>query len=132
MERSLSDILADLAGVHDQLIALPSDDFGGRADLLVRQDQLRSEIAAARNDLQSAIDADTDIDQLRARVRQLERLVESHVSSRPEPGGGASGDGANSLVHMHEAVNDATGFEAAKGELSRLRARLEEFDTGNP
>ena len=76
MIRSLTDILSDLGEVQDQMIALPADDFASRVDLLVRQDHLRSEMGEARRELADALEADIDVGQLRARVVQLERVVE--------------------------------------------------------
>jgi hypothetical protein len=110
------------------MIALPADDFASRVDLLVRQDHLRSEMGEARRELADALEAGIDVDQLRARVAQLERVVEQQVRSRPNPGGGASGDGSNPLVQMNRAVDEATGFAKTKNELSRLRVQLEDID----
>ena len=41
MEPTLDQVREELAGIHDQLLALPRDDFDSRSKLMVRRDELR-------------------------------------------------------------------------------------------
>ena len=41
MEQTLDQIRQELADIHDELLALPKDDFGRRSDLKDRQHELR-------------------------------------------------------------------------------------------
>jgi len=41
MEPTLDEVREELAAIHDQLLALPVDDFGGRSALKERQQELR-------------------------------------------------------------------------------------------
>lgn len=128
MARSIDDVLRELAVVQDELLAVPPDDFGRRAELLTRQDALRSEAAAAR----TAVPDDLSADQLERQIEHLEAEILRHLDTRPAASAGAQtgmGGGIDPyfLQEMNQKAAAAFGLEVKQAELQRLKARLGEL-----
>lgn len=129
-ERSLEEVLADLAKVQEELLAVPADDFATRAELSNRQDALRSEARAAR----SALPDDLTVEQLEEQIAHLEDQILHHLDTRPSasaggPSGGYGGGGIDpdKLHEMHRKMADSFGLDDKRHELSRLKVRLAEL-----
>jgi len=126
--RSLDEVLADLAGVQDEILATKDDDRAARAELSNRQDALRSEAAEAR----SAIPSDVSVGDLEHQIELLEQEILGHLDTRPSASAGAGtgrggGIDPDFLHEMHRKMAKSFGLEEKKERLRRLRNRLAEL-----
>jgi hypothetical protein len=130
MPRRLDQVLADLAEMQDQLIALPDDAFGEKAELQTRQDALRAEAEDIRDTR-----ADHDLDYLRRRMEHLKSKLKRYLDTRPAasvggPSGGPGGGGIDPDKY-HEMVGKMdryVGYKEMTAELERLQAVLDELE----
>jgi len=128
--RSLEEVLAELAAVQDELLAVADDDFAAKAELSNRQDALRSEAREAR----SAIPRDVPVEELEVEIEPLEAQIVGHLESRLSASSGAGGGGRGGtgidpyLMHqMHEKMAKSFGLDEKKEQLRRLKNRLAEL-----
>lgn len=135
MPRDLDKVLADLAEVQDQLIALPDEAFGEKAKLQSKQDELRAEAREARHSIGDHL----DIQALRDLVQHLERELQRYLDARPAAsvgqGGGGPGGGGIDPEQYHEMVgrmDKYVGYDKMRAELQELRVKLSEAESAAP
>ncbi len=130
MTNQLSELLAELSVVQDELIATAEDDFERRMELHRRQDELR---AKARELGTTAAVGGVDATEIRRQIARLEAERERHISNRlPYTAAAQTGMGGGidpRHVHqMHRQMDDAFGLVELDEELARLRHRLTELE----
>lgn len=120
------DVRTELASVAARLQDLPEDAREERARLRERQQALRQ---------QAGEDAVTDpaaatLEELRHREADLERRIERAVDQRV-PAASIGGGDMGGAVHPYEAqelnrqIDDSSGLEQLRNELSRVRRAIE-------
>ena len=127
-DRTLDQILTELAEVQDRLIEADAYDFATRAELSNQQDALRLEAREAR----AGIPDDLSVEQLEREIERLEQDLIRYVSSRPSAsaghsGGGPQGGGGIDPQYLHEMqrkMDAAYGFDEMKERLRVLKVRL--------
>ena len=128
--RSLDEVLADLASVQDELLAVADDDFAAKAAMSNRQDALRSEAAEARSEIPSDVSVDELVEQIELLEAEILRHLDTRLSASSGAGGGGQGGGGIDpyLLHrLHAQMGESFGLEEKKEKLRRLRNRLAEL-----
>lgn len=121
---ALDEIRRELTLLAERLDQLPSDAFGERLEIRMRQDELRESVRrhALAGDLMSA-------DQLERRITELRHRIEAHYGNRlssssgPQTGLGGGLD-PKYLHQMNRAMDEAGDIEGLKTELRKLEDRL--------
>jgi hypothetical protein len=126
--RSLDDITRDLAQVTDELLALPADDFGGRYELLTRQDQLRREADRFQADFDEQRPA-AEISSELAEVRKRRDAAIAHntvrvMASGPGGTGGAAAAVSASMVRLSMQAKASSPIDALNARVAHLDAVL--------
>jgi hypothetical protein len=116
MEPTLDEVREELAGIHDQLLALPRDDFAGRAELAVRRDELRR-LSHELADGHQVSDPET----LKAAFIRLQhvrdKLIEQHVS------GDVGMDGAF-MTAINQAIDAGTGLDEVEARIQEVLRQI--------
>lgn len=124
----LDDLTRELASIQDQLLALPADAYAERYSLEKRRDQLRSDAATFRDDLDGdRPDADL-LRELKALRGQLSALEGQRIDLVVQSGGGsASGTGSDGLggFALNQAVDQAQGLDKVRARISHVVQQLE-------
>ncbi len=118
MEPTLDEVRQELAAIHDELLALPTDDYARRSALKERQNALRQkshEMAAGQPMHDGA--------SLRAAFERLEKVRDRLLEERLSVAGEGAGDAGIDNVFIG-AVNRA--IESGLG-LDEVEARLAEI-----
>lgn len=121
----LDEIRAELAGIQEQLLALPDDAFGERSRLVERQHELRAEAEGLRDELPETRAALVDeLERLRARYDEImrQRLNVAAAGAGDEAQGGVA-----SAQEVAFRMDEATGRRDLERRIVRLRARLAEL-----
>ena len=126
----ITELLAELADLHDRLIALPADAFAERHELRSRQDALRERAA----EFQQHRDAGRSRTELELELSALDGQLEAIRSQRIDPvkqaGGGPHGGEMGNLgaVALNQRMREAQGVPGIQSRMAQIRARLEELD----
>jgi len=116
MEPTLDQVREELAGIHDQLLALPRDDFDNRSKLMVRRDELRK-LSFDLADGETVSDPET----LKAAFTRLQHvrdtLIEQHVS------GDVGMDGVF-MTAINQAIDAGTGLDEVEARIQELLRQL--------
>ena len=121
MEQTLDQVRAELAAIHDELLALPRDDFSRRAELQERRNELRQksrELAEGLplHDRAALLAAFNRLQELR------DRLVEAHL-----PGGdavGVAGLDNGVLSAVNQAISSGVGIDEIELRLAEIVEQL--------
>lgn len=121
MEQTLDQVRAELAAIHDELLALPRDDFSRRAELQERRNELRQksrELAEGLtlHDRAALLAAFNRLQELR------DRLVEAHLT-----GGDAIGDAGIDNVFLsavNQAISSGVGIDEIESRLAEIVEQL--------
>lgn len=123
---SLDEILLELAEVTDRLLTLPEDALEERVGLRQRRTALRDAAGRARRHALR----DADPDQLRARLRHLERrlleLGDQRLSTAHAGGDAGGGHGGPfEVLDLNRRIAAAQGRDEVLAEIRRVRAALD-------
>ena len=116
----LDRISSELADILDRLNALPADAFQERYELQTRQDQLRDEAAAFRNQL----DVERSTNELEAEVASLrkrrDKLIQARIGIVTSKGGSNQGPSSGAMVTLAAKAKDAAQLDPIHARISRL------------
>lgn len=124
MEPTLDEVRLELAGIHDQLLTLPADDFVARVDLRERQNELRA--------LSANLVAEREVHDaaaLKAAYVRLQEVRDTLVGSRvrtPLVGRAAAMDGFT--VAMNQAIDAGVTRGEIEALLKEILERLQSSD----
>lgn len=122
MEPTLDQVREELAGIHDQLLALPRDDFAARADLRIRQEELR-QLSHKLAEGQQLHDAET----LQAAFTRLQhvrdRMLEQHLSPDSTSIGDAGID-ATVTAAINKAMDEGSGLDEVEARIQEILKQL--------
>ena len=127
----ITQLLAELADVHDRLIALPSDAFAERHELRTRQDELREEAAGFqqhRDEGRSRSELEAELAALRG---QLEGIRRQRIDPVRQAGGGPGGGGEMGnlgALAINQSIEQAQGGPGIQARIAQIEARLAELD----
>ncbi len=122
MEPTLDQVRQELADIHDQLLALPTDDFQTRTDLKERQNELR-QLSAKLVEGQALHDASV----LKAAYQRLQetrdRLLDRHMQFVSTEAGdaGVTGDITTSI---NRAIDEGIGIDEIDARLKEIIEQL--------
>jgi hypothetical protein len=122
MEPTLEQVRTELAEIHEELIALPPEDFGHRADLRTRQNELRQlsgeliqgEPLHNRKALEAAYTRLQDV---------RDRLLEHHLSHSSTSVGDAGIDSAF-VNAVNKAMDSGLGLDDVEARIGEILAQL--------
>lgn len=123
MEPTLDQVRKELADIHDELLALPIDDYSRRSELKERQNELRqmSHKLLQGRPLHAA-------EVLRAEFKRLQevrdRLLEKRISSGATTSIGDAGIESDFTALVNKAIDAGIGIDEIE---SRLREILEQM-----
>lgn len=122
MEPNLDQVRHELADIHEELLALPADDFDRRAQLQGRQNELRQLSAQLVEGLPLH-----DAEILKAAYERLHQLRDRMIEERL----GASSTGGDSVwggvtVALNQAIDEGMGTDEIE---ARLKEILEQLDS---
>lgn len=122
MEPNLDQVRHELADIHEELLALPADDFDRRAQLQSRQNELRQLSAQLVEGLPLH-----DAEILKAAYERLHQLRDRMIEERL----GASSTGGDSVwggvtVALNQAIDEGMGTDEIE---ARLKEILEQLDS---
>lgn len=118
MEPNLDQVRQELADIHDELLAIPQDDFGRRAELKDRQNELR-QMSAKLVEGQPLHDAES----LRAAYERLHKvrdhLLEKHMQFVSTEVGDAGIDGEITTT-INNAMDAGMGLDEIEERLMEI------------
>jgi len=128
---SFTQALRELNDVQRELAETDPTDFTTRQDLKDRETALRETIRGFSQEWTDHF----SIDQLRRRIKEVERQIEDHYGNRLSyTSGGQSGFGGGldpKYLHaMHRAMDKSGDLEGTKAELRRLKDQLARLEDG--
>lgn len=122
LPNSLDEIRAELAAIHDELLALPPSDYSRRVELADRRNQLR----ARSRELAEALDSPAR-ETLIAEFERLSRLRDWILDQRLSPASESIGDaGISSLVSeaINTAIEKGLGLDEVESQIRTVLDRL--------
>lgn len=122
MEQTLDEVREELAAIHEELLALPVDDFGRRSDLKERQNELRQKSHALAEGLPLH-----DRESLKAAFVRLQivrdRLLEEKLAVSGEGAGDAGID--NVFINaVNKAIASGLGIDEVERRLQEIVRQL--------
>lgn len=122
MEPSLDEVRSELADIHDQLLALPPDDFAGRSALKERQNELR-QLSHALLEGQPLHDQET----LRAAFERLtevrDRLLDLHLAHTSASAGDAGIEDTFTMA-VNKAIDSGLGIDEVEARLDEILTQM--------
>lgn len=124
MEPTLDQVREELAGIHDELLQIPADDFDRRAELKSRQNELR-QLSASLVEGLPLHDAAT----LRSAYERLHQVRDHLIEERL----GASSSGGDSVwggisVALNKAIDEGVGTAEIEERLKEILDQLKSSD----
>lgn len=122
MEPSLDDIRTELASIHDQLLALPANDFGSRSALKERQYELR-QLSHKLIDGKPLHDGEA----LRAAYLRMsdlrDRLLDLHLSHSSQSAGDTGIDDSFTTA-VNKAIDSGLGIDEVEARLAEILRQI--------
>ncbi|REK17495.1 MAG: hypothetical protein DWQ40_09255 [Actinobacteria bacterium] len=122
MELTLDQVREELATIHDQLLALPVDDYAARADLKERQQELRQLSAKLAEGLPLH-----DRDALLAAFNRLHEVRDRMIAERLSVSGEGAGDAGIDNVFIsaiNKAIDSGLGLEDVEKRMEQILRQL--------
>jgi len=131
-DKSLDDLLEELAQVQERLLELPSDAFAERFGLQKRQDALREQTARFARDWdldRSSEDLLAELVSLQARLKSIDGLRINSAAQQFSSDGsiGPIGDGGGA-IRLNQGIADAQGVGELQARIERIKAILTDRD----
>lgn len=125
-DKSLDELLVELAEVQERLIELPSDAFAERYELRGRQYALREQTARFARDWdldRSSEDLIVELASLQERLAQLDHLK---IDVATQHGGGSNADGGDGwgATQLNQGIDAAQGAGDLHARIGRIKAIL--------
>lgn len=118
MEPTLDTVRRELADIHDELLGLPTDDFGRRSALRERQNELRR-VSHEMIDGEPLHDREV----LKAAYKRLQevrdRMLDLHLTHSSTSAGDAGIDGAFTDA-INKAIDEGMGIEDVEARLREI------------
>ena len=122
MEQNLDQVRQELADIHDELLAIPHDDFSRRAELKDRQNELR-QLSAKLVEGKPLHDADV----LKAAYKRLHKvrdhLLEKHMLFVSTSVGDAGIDGEITTT-INKAMDAGMGLDEVEARLKEIIGQM--------
>lgn len=124
MEPTLDQVRQELADIHDELLALPKDDFGRRSELKDRQNELR-QLSHQLVDGQSMHDAAA----LKAAYHRLAE-VRDHLHDERISGSSVGSDAVwgELATGINRAIDAGNGVDEVEARLQEILTQLRNSD----
>ncbi len=122
MEPTLDQVREELAGIHDELIELPTDAFGRRAELKSRQNELRQlshQLAEGTGMRDPAV--------LKAAFNRLHQLRDQVLATHLKPQAtatGFAGVGTDFNLLVNRAIDEGAGLKEIESQLEETLKQL--------
>lgn len=118
MEQTLDQVREELAAIHDELLALPVDDFGRRSALKERQNELRQKSHTLAEGLPLH-----DREALKAAFLRLQTVRDRLLDERLAVSGEGAGDAGIDNVFINAvnaAIDSGLGIEEVEKRLQEI------------
>lgn len=122
MNAKLDEVRSELAAIHEELLALPADDFSRRVELQNRRNELRALSADLASDMPAEVR-----ESLLAAFERLSRTRDAILDQHISPGSQSVGDaGIPPMLSaaINQAIEQGLGLDEVEEQIRRIVDQL--------
>jgi hypothetical protein len=122
MDQTLDQVRDELAAIHDELLSLPTDDYGTRSALKERQNELRQ----TSHQMAEGVPLH-DKEALIAAFKRLEKERDRLLATRLDVGGEGAGDAGidNMFINaVNRAIESGVGIDDIEKRLAEILQQM--------